>query len=342
MLPLTDGVVAMINLEAQIDGYERLVMSESATIGDRIELIDLIALRGQICGRISDYERMEAAAEQLVREAPSGGAPLLTRARVRARFHRFSDALSDLDGAQRLGVDRAVVDTERANVFQATGRYDDALSIYEETAKGRADFESLGAMATLNAERGKIVAAERLFDESRGRYRGVSPFPKAVLDFRRGHMWLTQGDLYRARTWFESAVCCLPAYAPAQGHLAEVQARLGETEAAVARLLPFAASSDDPEYAASLARIFRQANRTEEAQAWHRKAEARYDELMARHPEAFADHAAEFWLEAGEGERACRFATLNLEVRKTPRARELVRACYARKLNDVQASGLIL
>jgi hypothetical protein len=54
------------------------------------------------------------------------------------------------------------------------------------------------------------------------------------------------------------------------------------------------------------------------------RAEARYDELVARHPKAFAHHAAEFWLEAGDDpHRALRLARTNLDVRQSPRAYEL-------------------
>jgi hypothetical protein len=56
------------------------------------------------------------------------------------------------------------------------------------------------------------------------------------------------------------------------------------------------------------------------------KAEARYDELLARHPHAFADHAAEFWLTiGGDPKRALGLARQNLALRQTPRARALVR-----------------
>jgi tetratricopeptide (TPR) repeat protein len=164
-----------------------------------------------------------------------------------------------------------------------------------------------------------------LFDESRDCYRGVSPFPLALLDFQRGLMWMVRADLHRARTWLGAAHRRLPAYAPAQGHLAEVEAALGDTETALARLRPLTISSDDPDYAASLARILREMDRLDEADEWRVRAESRYNELIARHPEAFADHAAEFWLEAGaDPERALSLARRNLEVRKTPRAYELL------------------
>ena len=52
--------------------------------------------------------------------------------------------------------------------------------------------------------------------------------------------------------------------------------------------------------------------------------------LIARHPEAFADHAAEFWLAAGaDPDKALQLAKMNLEVRNTPRARDLVARAVA-------------
>lgn len=324
---VTDGVLAMVNLQAQIDGQQRQLMATGAApISDQAELIELVALRGQVLGRIVDYEWAEERAEQLTRDAPAEAAAFIACARARGRFHRFAEALADLDRAQRLGADPALVDAERASAFQAIGHYGPALATYEGAAKRRADFAAHGALATLHAERGEIAAAERLFNECRHCYRGVSPIPLAMLDFQRGLMWLAQGGLHRALVWFGASVRRLPAYVPAQGHLAEVEAALGEPEAAIARLLPLATSSDDPDYAASLARILGNAGGKEEAGEWRDKAAARYDDLMARHPQAFADHAAEFWLEAGADPRqALRCAKINFEVRQTPRARQLLR-----------------
>ena len=325
-LPLTDGELAMNNLQAQIAGQELLLkVSSRVAVAHQAELIELVILRGQILGRISDYEQAKERAEQLTHDAPTDASAFVIRARTRSLFHRFKDALADLERGQQLGADPGIVDAERATVFQATGSYELALAIYKEAAKRCPDFNALGALATLHAERGDIAAAEQLFDESRTRYRGVSPFPLALLHFQRGLMWLAEGQLQEAQTWFQAAICLLPAYASAQGHLAEVEAALGEPEAAIARLLPLTVSSDDPDYAASLARIFRDAGRVEEAGEWRNKARARYDDLTMRYPEAFADHAAEFFLEAGDDtHQAIWFARMNLEVRQTPRAKELL------------------
>jgi len=168
--------------------------------------------------------------------------------------------------------------------------------------------------------------AERWFRAATRSYRETSPFPLAMLELQRGQLWMGHDDLRRARAWCDAAVRRLPAYAPAQGHRAELDAALGETPAAIARLRPLALASDDPDYATQLARILADAGEVEEAQIWRDRAEARYDDLVARHEEAFADHAAEFWLTVGgDRHRALRLARHNLSLRQTPRARALVR-----------------
>ena len=71
--------------------------------------------------------------------------------------------------------------------------------------------------------------------------------------------------------------------------------------------------------------VYKEMGQLDEAQHWRDIAAARYDELMVRHPEAFADHAAEFWLTVGgDAQRGHLLAAQNFELRKTPRAYELI------------------
>ncbi|HKS48274.1 MAG TPA: hypothetical protein VJT49_24820 [Amycolatopsis sp.] len=296
----------MANLQAQIEGLGVLHGARSGqaaaarpVVAEQAHLIDLLILRGQVLGRIADYERAAERAEHLVRAAPDDGAAWLARARTRATFHSFTKALADLDTAGRRDSDRATLEAERAAILQAVACYTDALVLRRDAAERRPDFTTLGALAVLQAERGKVAQAEHLFTEARRRYRGVSPFPVAELDFRRGVMWLAQRDLPAARAWFDAAVDRVPAYAPALGHRAEVDAALGARDAAIDLLRPLALSSDDPEYAATLAGVLSDVGHPHEAEQWRISAAARYDELAARHPEAFVDHAADFWLTVG-------------------------------------------
>jgi tetratricopeptide (TPR) repeat protein len=321
---LTDGSIALRNLSAQIDVLEQEVRLGRATVSTRAGFVELIALRGLIVGRIADYFRAEEIAEQLVREAPVDPRAFVTRARTRATFHKFNDALADVDRAVRLSLDVETANGERAAIFQAVGRYDEALVLREEAAARRASFENVAALVSLHAERGEVEAAERRYAQTLSLYRGVSPFPPALLDFQLGLMWMNKGLLEDARSSFDAALRRVPAYAPARGHLAEVEAQLGEIDCAVSRLYSLVESSDDPDYAAQLARILAEAGRDGESRHWRRLAAARFDELVANRPEAFADHAAEFWLAAGaDPDKALRFAKMNAQVRNTPRARAL-------------------
>jgi hypothetical protein len=103
------------------------------------------------------------------------------------------------------------------------------------------------------------------------------------------------------------------------------EATVERYERAITLLRQSANSSDDPEYASQLARLLKEVGQLDEAHHWREVAAARYDELMVRHPEAFADHAAEFWLTVGgDAHKGRLLATQNFEIRKTPRAYELV------------------
>ena len=255
----------------------------------------------------------------------------LARERTLA-FIGFKEALADIECAEQLSLDAETANGERAAIFQALGRYDESLVLREEAVKRRASFEHVAALVGLHAERGETEAAERQYEQSRSAYRGVSPIPLALLDFQLGLMWMNEGRLDDARRWFEVARRRLPAYSPASGHLSEVEAQLGEIDSAISRLHSLAASSDDPDYAAQLARILGDAGRDGESGHWRQVAAARYDELIASHPEAFADHAAEFWLAAGaDPDKALRLAKMNVEVRNTPRARSLLAQAVAAK-----------
>ena len=141
---------------------------------------------------------------------------------------------------------------------------------------------------------------------------------------------MNEGRLIDARRSFEAALRRVPAYAPAQGHLAEVEAELGETDSAIVRLYPLAMSSDDPDYAGQLARILAETGQDGESRHWRGLAAARFDDLVAKRPEAFADHAAEFWLGAGaDPDKALGLAKMNVAVRNTPRARALLAQAVA-------------
>jgi tetratricopeptide (TPR) repeat protein len=292
--PTTNGTIAVVNLHAQIDGLTAATMRATPSASEQLGLIDLLALRGHVLGRVADYEQAHELAEQLIRDAPHDPISFLARARTSATFHRFDEAQADLDSAELLGLDRDTLDAERAVILQALRDHAQARTLYESAARRRRDFAAIGALAVLEAESGDVAAAEQLFAEARRRYRSTSPFALASLDFRRGLMWLREGDLPAAYSWFDAARRRVPAYAPAVARLAEIDMARGERKTAIDRLRPLTSSGDDPAYAAALAHALNAAGRLHKAEQLQAAASARYEQLALRHPEAYADHAADF------------------------------------------------
>src|SRR5207245_2527007 len=135
---------------------------------------------------IADYERADALAERLVADAPTDGRAYLARAQARSTFHRFNEALADLAEAERRGINSNHVEPLRAAIFQAVGRYDEALAIRRRVAPQQPDIRSLGAEASVLADRGDVAAAEERFIEAQYHYRDVSPFPVVWLYFQQG------------------------------------------------------------------------------------------------------------------------------------------------------------
>jgi tetratricopeptide (TPR) repeat protein len=322
----TDAEIALGNLNAQIAALDGALNQTTPLASDeRTALIDRLLTRGRFLGRIADYERAADLGDRFVREEPTSARSYLLRARTRSSLHRFPAVLADLDEAERLGLrGDPEVTAARIAVLQATGRYLDAEAL---RSRGRSseDVASLGLEAIGLGERGRFEEAERLFARARATYRGVSPFAVAWLYYHQGTMWRRAGSLERARELLDQAHSAFPKYAAAATQLAEVEAQLGGTERAISLLRDVVQVSDDPDPMAQLAKLLEQSGRASEAARFRNAATTRFEELTERHREAFADHAAEFWLgPGGDPQRALGLARYNLDVRRTPAAYALL------------------
>ncbi|MEO8361271.1 MAG: tetratricopeptide repeat protein [Vicinamibacteria bacterium] len=317
----TDPEVAVANLNSQIDRLQAAIAAgEVPSRARRTELVDLLIMRGQFLGKIADYEAAMRLAEQTLALDPNNPAAWIARAKARETFHEFHSALADLDRAATLGASENAR-MARAPIFQAMGRYEEALAIRAPVADLYPTITSVGAIASLLGEQGKSDAADASYVRALGLYRDVSPFPVAWLLHQQGMMWMRAGEFERARRLMQSAIEVLPSYLQAQVHLASVEAALGNADAARGRLRGFAETADDPEAAGVLASLEHLAGATVEARRLHDLAAARYQELLSLHPHAFLDHSAAFLLgPLGDSAKAFHLAKQNIEVRKTPQS----------------------
>ena len=315
-LTATSGGIAIGNLDAEIESIEKRQIDRSGREG----LIELLSARGQYLGRIADYERASEIAEKLVAEAPEEPVGLQSRAGTLSTFHRFDAALADLAEAEKHGASADKLAGTRASIYVAMGRYDDALALMPHDEATMTPMQLAGT-GLLLGELGKLSESSRLLDLAREKYPDVSPFPLAWMDAQQAALFEKNGLEDKARAHYVRALAMLPTYARAAAHLAAIS----RPDDAVALLQPISVTSDDPEITVQLAEALRRSGRADEGASKLKEAIARYDELLQRHPEAFADHAAAMWL--GEGRdpaRALPLAKRNVEVRKTSEAYELL------------------
>jgi tetratricopeptide (TPR) repeat protein len=334
-LPVTtDPEIALGNLGAQIEGQTNVFKANPNSPDMGLKLVDLLLMRGQFTGRISDVETADRLSRELVLKLPNSPEAHLARAKTAGAFHRFQEALTELDAAASCGASKDGVASARASVFLALGRYDEIANL--GAWQNRADPLSLVSVAVLNAEIGHAAVAEQLFERARTSYRDVSPFAVAFMDFQRGSALERDGQRARAKLYFAEAVRLLPTYAHAVVHLAT----LTTPQEAIAPLKALVEQSEDPEVLAALGEAERLTGQKDLATSHIDQAKSRYEALLKTHPEAFYDHAASFYLGNGQSPaRALELARKNAELRKTEASVDLwLMAAQANKSPDVCAA----
>jgi tetratricopeptide (TPR) repeat protein len=313
----------MANLSASIESLEFRCL-EGATFDDLLELSKLLFLRGDVLGRIGDHDRAELVAIDASELPNNISRALYLRARVAERFHRFAEANHLLDEALIAGYPEQEIESERAALLQATGQYEEALALRKRFAQNNPGIRTLGMLASLLAETDQWSTAETCYAAALDLDNGVSPLPCGQLLFEWGVNAMRRGNLDRAEAIFVELDKVLPQHVPGRGHRAEVAQARGRFDVALALIMPLLEASDDPEYRAIYAEIL-SAVGDSQAEREAEIAAAAYEQLLARRPEAYADHAAAFFMGVGNRPQlAVDMALANLELRDTKRARNLL------------------
>jgi len=334
----TSGAIAVANLDHQI-----------AQRRDEAGVEDLLLARSRFLG---DHEALDRAIAIAEGRFETGG-ELLRRARTRSAVHGFADALADVAAAERAGADSDEIVALRASILVATGLACQVVPELEAGVARHPGFASRSALAGAYAAVGRFDDADRVYVAAMADLDTTSPFPYAWVHFARGAMWAEHGgDPARGETLYARALTYLPEFAAANIHLAELEVGRGDLVSSMARLERVVASSSEPEALARLGELHVRTGAP--VRGWREisRARQRYESLLARHPLAFADHAAEFYLGPGaDAERAWVLARQNLAGRETYRAVMLAiaaarvtgrdrewRALVARARGQVQSS----
>ena len=319
----TDARTAMSELESQVSAARKGVKDRPDSLDQKRRLASLLLIHARVVGSPADLGEAIQIGEAALAASPDDMDALLLHVHVRAAGHRFNDALAELDALdlilKRNHVPRDTTRGERAALFVAMGRYDDAKPIVDSLVANAATTENLTLRAVLLADTGNVDDAEKQFIDAEAAFTGTSPFSLVDLYFERASMWERAGDLGKATSIFGAAHDRLPQHSHVATHLAA----LLPAEDAVKLLRPVAESSGDPEVAAALS-VYENFAKDGAGDADLARAKAGYDELAKTLPEAYADHAGWFWLNVAKApDKAFVAATTNLVQRQDADAYEL-------------------
>jgi hypothetical protein len=169
----------------------------------------------------------------------------------------------------------------------------------------------------------RFAEADAVYRQAFSSYGDVSPFPLAWVCFQLGMLWgelVPVPSLNLGAFWYRRAIAYLPGYVKVRVHLAEIYTSQGQTRDAEALLVP-ALSSHDPEVRWRLADVLIAQGQFVEGESQLNAARIGFEELLRKHPLAFADHAAEFYAGSGSDcRRALELARANVANRPIRRA----------------------
>lgn len=339
----TSGVIAMKNLDSDLlDAESQVRETNGQNVRVLLRRANLVQVRARVTGDIDEMARALALTDAAIEAHPSSYDAHLLRAGQLQTLHRFKEAREALDRALLLGANPEKVAGLIRELDWSQGQARAVAKAIRDDAKRRPSLASLGRAARLAHDLGSFDEADALYRAALERVKvepnAHDPIPVAMMEVQRGMNLVDASRLEDAAEVFRSATRRLPAYTAAREHLAETLHRLGRDDEAIALYEQITKVSTDPEFIGALAALYRQRGRHQEADALRAKATARYDELLARYPEAMAWHAAEYF--AGEGadvERARALLRQNVELR--PNAESLsALARVERELGDSRAA----
>ena len=319
----TDGEIATLNLESGRRRAWARFAQDARLSGVAEALVGTERLAAQFLGDLDALDRLVALASQFARVDDSSRAALV-QAEVASTVHRFDDARRHLAHAALMDVPCEEVERQLLTIDQACGvELDRVLASRRRIAVASRRLEDLVPFGAVLADLERFTEAEITYRQALHAYDGQSPFALAWVCFQLGALWgelVPVPDAGLAAHWYRRAIAYLPAYVKARVHLAEIRLNQGQTAEAEALLLP-ALSSGDPEVRWRLADVLIAQGRFAEAGTQLDAARLGFEQILARHPLAFADHAAEFFGGSGNDlSRARELAHANAANRPTRRA----------------------
>lgn len=309
----TSADIYLGNLDARIATLGRRVEAGQRERGEALagQLYHRYKLRGQL----QDADRASALLADYAGKDQLSPGGMVLYAITLSGLHRFDEADAWLQRARDGGAKPEEWRNVAADILVARGDYRALAADLASSSQPVADFYVLAHRADLRLLQGDLAGAESHYLAAQSLYHDSNPVPLAWLHTQMGIAYLRHGRIEDARRFFAAAVERLPGYYLAEEHLAECDALLGDTEAARRRYQQVIETTGNPEFLAALSGLERDAGNTALAQSLVEQAKAGYATLLRERPAAYAQHAAEFFIEIGDPQRAFALAKENAALR---------------------------
>ncbi|HET6585163.1 MAG TPA: hypothetical protein VFG69_17015, partial [Nannocystaceae bacterium] len=290
-------------LDQRIAGAKQVAEANRSSFLALDRVAGLYLERARFTGDYDDYAQAESFIDRAFTVNETGFGPFMTRARLDYTLHRMDRVDADFAEAQTTIVDdevRSGFALFAANIALQRGRYAEALAGYEASLALERNAGNLPALAFYRWGTGDVAAADALYVEALAAYHGKSLEPPAWMHLQRGLMDLSRGAYDEALAHYREAESFLRGYWLVDEHVAEILTLTGKTEEAKALYLDVIARTNNPEFMDAMAGILLAEGKSAEGREYVARARERYEQLMARYPEAAYGHALAHYLEFGD------------------------------------------
>lgn len=282
--------------------------------GDVMTTLGLLGEREAAHGQLEDYQAALATAIAWTERDPKSEPAWTARINALSTVHRFAEARALALAHLSAGDSR---DGILALLGEATGDVAGGLAYRAKLAAAWPKQDNVAAYGAALAAAGKLDEALVQMKRASTDVRNNAPAALAWLLWQYGRVYELRGELATARTFYEASRARMPTLEPTL-HLIQVLRATGDTTGAdaLAKAALAAAPGDpNPDLLAAAGRVD--------------AARAAWERYVAALPEAFADHAARFYLATApaspaDARRALDLARANLANRDTDEAHALV------------------
>lgn len=330
--PTFDAQVA--ELDRRIAGHTKVAEGNASSASAWGRVAELYLARARLSGSYDDY----AKAEEFVAKGFEAGrlqnfGPFMTRVRLNYTLHRLDRIDEDFKRITALPPQDKAEHFSR-ELFRATlafqrGQYAESEKILVGLVEGSPQLGSLSNLALYRWKSGKFDEAESLYERAIAEYDEDTPEPKAWLHLQLGLMDLDRGRYDDALVHYREAEGTLPGFWLVEEHIAEILTLKGKTAEAKEMYRAIIDRTGNPEFMDAMAEIALAEGDAAAADEWLTKANVKFEEQLARFPEAAYGHALEHYLAHGKDpSKALDMAEKNHALRPNADAKRFLAEAY--------------